>query len=378
MKKLLLIYGTRPEAIKMAPLVLARNEFLEKGFELKVAFTGQHRQMVDMIHQRFKIKPEYDLDMMKPGQSLSAITQSTLAGLEEIYKKDKPDGLFVQGDTTSCMAGAISGFYNRIPVFHVEAGLRSHDIWSPYPEEFNRRVVGLAADLHFAPTPTAKDNLIAENIEIKKIKVTGNTGLDALRLALEPQYSQLSDLNSETLEFISRKGSKLILVTAHRRESFGEPIRNILRAIKQLLSDRKDVRFLFFAHLNPEVQKAVQDILSEKNERLLIQPPNEYFGFIRAIQAADIVLTDSGGLQEEAPSLGKPVLVTRETTERPEGVAAGNSMLVGTNIEKITTSIDHLIDDSTLYKKMSQARNPYGDGYATQKILAATAEHYGI
>jgi UDP-N-acetylglucosamine 2-epimerase (non-hydrolysing) len=377
MKKLAVVYGTRPEIIKLVPLILKKAEFKKAGIELLTVFTGQHRQMVDMIHERFNIKPDFDLNLMKDGQTLNSIVINCLTKLDEVcLNSEKFDGIIVQGDTTTCMAAGLYGFYNKIPVFHVEAGLRSHDIHSPYPEEFNRRVVGLLADLHFAPSEVSEKNLLAEGIAKEKILITGNTSIDTLLMASAESYHVKSDLKANVQDFINDDKTKLILVTAHRRENFGDPIREVFTAIKDCLKKRSDVRFLFFAHLNPMVQSAIKEVFTEPNPRLLIEPPQEYFGFIKCLKASHLVLSDSGGLQEEAPALGKPVLVTRDNTERPEALLAGSSLLVGTKKSKILGEIDRLLDNREWYFKMSQARNPFGNGTASQSIMNAIINFY--
>ncbi|MFN9065786.1 MAG: non-hydrolyzing UDP-N-acetylglucosamine 2-epimerase, partial [Bdellovibrionales bacterium] len=313
----------------------------------------------------------------KEKQSLTSIVSACLAGLDQIHHSvNGIDGTIVQGDTTTCMAAGLFSFYNKVPVFHVEAGLRSHNIHSPYPEEFNRKVLGLFADIHFAPTQESAQNLLKEGISAEKVITTGNTSIDTLLLSQSSGFQKSTDLPQEVSQFIEDQKTKTILVTMHRRESFGAPMKNVFNAILDCLNSRQDIKFLFFAHLNPSVQEAIHEVFQEKYPRLLIFPPQDYFGFIKCLKSCYFILTDSGGLQEEGPALGKPVLVARENTERPEAVNAGSSLLVGTNQSKIIQSVNLLMDNTSIYNKMATAKNPFGDGTATVQILEAVKKFY--
>ena len=373
-KKILIVFGTRPEAIKMAPVVKA---FLNntKDFETKVCVTAQHREMLDQVLDIFEIKPDFDLNIMKAGQDLYDITSRVVLGMRDVFNSFKPDVVLVHGDTTTSTMVALAAFYKQIPVAHVEAGLRTNNIYSPYPEEMNRQITGRIANFHFAPTEMAKNNLLKENVDEKNIFVTGNTVIDALHLALDKvkQDSQLQKNIKEKLhkqlgeDFGIEKG-KFILVTGHRRENFGQGFLNICHALKDIAVKYPEINIIYPVHLNPNVQKPVYDILGNTTNIFLISPL-DYLPFIYLMQHSYIILTDSGGIQEEAPSLGKPVLVMRDTTERPEAVEAGTVKLVGTNKDLIVSEVTKLIENFDYYNKMSKANNPYGDGKASERIV---------
>ncbi|MDC0601907.1 UDP-N-acetylglucosamine 2-epimerase (non-hydrolyzing), partial [Aliiglaciecola sp.] len=358
-KKIMLVFGTRPEAIKMAPLALELMSHTQ--LDVKVCVTAQHRQMLDQVLDLFALKPDYDLNLMQPGQDLYDITTRALLGLRDVFAGAKPDLVLVHGDTTTTFAASLSAFYQRIPVGHVEAGLRTGDIYSPWPEEINRKLTGSLTKLHFAPTPKSEKNLLTENVPQSQVFVTGNTVIDAL-IQVEHKVNNDETINKE----LSRKfdfldtGKKLILVTGHRRESFGGGFENICRALKTL-SENEDVQILYPVHLNPNVQEPVNRLLADTNNIFLIDP-QDYLPFVYLMSRAHIILTDSGGVQEEAPSLGKPVLVMRDTTERPEAIEAGTVKLVGTEYQTIVEQAQLLLDDEDAYKSMSFAHNPYGDG----------------
>jgi len=369
-KKVLLVFGTRPEAIKMAPLVKAFQ--LDKYFETKVCVTAQHREMLDQVLDMFDITPEYDLNLMKPGQDLYDITANVLLGMKDVLLDFRPDIVLVHGDTTTTSATSLSAFYQKIKVGHVEAGLRTHNLYSPWPEEANRQITGVLANYHFAPTVTSKNNLIIENKPKENILVTGNTVIDALFLALQ-QIEENIELKQNIIDNISRqykidKNKKLILVTGHRRENFGQGFINICESLKSLALKNPDIDIVYPVHLNPNVQKPVKEILSNVSNVHLIEPL-QYEVFIYLMNISYFIITDSGGVQEEAPSLGKPVLVMRDTTERPEALAAGTVKLVGTDPEMIRQEAQRLLDDTNEYEKMSRAHNPYGDGKACEKIV---------
>ena len=358
--KILIIFGTRPEAIKMAPLVLR----LRLDFDVKVCVTGQHREMLDQVLKLFKITPDYDLNLMKPNQNLSNLTGKVLNGVTHILKLDKFDWVLVQGDTTSTMAGTMAAFYQKVPVGHVEAGLRTYNLDSPFPEELNRQITSKMAQLHFAPTLLSKQNLLNEGVSDKSISITGNTIIDALHWVLK---------NSKRLDVeftFDLKQSKTVLVTGHRRENFGDGIRQICEALQTIAKQKPDVQIVYPVHLNPNVREPVNRILSKLPNIHLIEPL-EYEKFVYLMNQATLILTDSGGLQEEAPSLGKPVLVMRDITERPEAVEAGTVKLVGTNKQTIVDETMRLLDNSEAYRKMAFAHNPYGDGSASEKIVGA-------
>jgi UDP-N-acetylglucosamine 2-epimerase (non-hydrolysing) len=370
MKKVLLVFGTRPEAIKMAPLVKAFEN--EPTIESKVCVTAQHREMLDQVLDMFDIKPEYDLNIMKPGQDLFDVTSNVLLGLKDVLNDFKPDVVLVHGDTTTTSSASLAAFYNKIKVGHVEAGLRTGNIYSPWPEEANRQITGVLANYHFAPTTTSENNLLKENKDPKNIIVTGNTVIDALFLALDKieKNDELKTkiINSINSQYELKEDKKLVLVTGHRRENFGEGFINICEALKTLAINNPDIDIVYPVHLNPNVQKPVKEILSDTKNVFLIEPL-QYEQFIYMMNKSYFIITDSGGVQEEAPSLGKPVLVMRDTTERPEAVEAGTVKLVGTNKETIISEAQKLLDDNQEYNKMSKAHNPYGDGKACERIV---------
>lgn len=381
MKKILLVFGTRPEAIKMAPLVKKLQEMPEE-FQTVVCVTGQHREMLDQVLRLFDITPEYDLNIMKPNQDLYDITSRILLGMRDVLKEVLPDIVLVHGDTTTSMAAALAAFYQQIPVGHVEAGLRTGNIYSPWPEEMNRLITGRITTHHFSPTPLAKENLLREHVDEKQIIVTGNTVIDALQMVVE-RLKNDEQLASEVAAKINQMGydvqrldgkRRMVLITGHRRENFGEGFFNICHAIKHLAEQYKDVDFVYPMHLNPNVRKPVLEILGEKAENVFLIEPLDYLPFVYMMQHSTLILTDSGGVQEEAPGLGKPVLVMRDTTERPEAVEAGTVLLVGTNREKIEQGVSMLLDDAETYRRMSEAVNPYGDGLACERIVKYLSE----
>lgn len=366
MKTILSVFGTRPEAIKMAPLV----KEIKKSQSLNslVCVTGQHREMLDQVLDLFELKPDYDLNIMTPGQSLNTVSSKILTGLEPVLDKLKPDYVLVHGDTATTFATALAAYYKKIPVGHIEAGLRTQNIYSPWPEEANRKLTGVLSNIHFAPTKVAKDNLIKEGYAENSIYVTGNTVIDALLLikAKLEKDRKLNDVLNKQFDFLDQS-KRLILVTGHRRENFGEGFKNICDAIKTI-SKNDNVQVIYPVHLNPNVQKPVNQLLSNLENVFLIEP-QDYLPFVYLMMRSYLILTDSGGIQEEAPALGKPVLVMRDTTERPEAVAAGTVKLVGTSSKLIEDSISQLLSDKTLYSNMSKAQNPYGDGNASKKIV---------
>ena len=371
-KVVLTIFGTRPEAIKMAPVVkaLANTE----GIQSKVLVTAQHRQMLDQVLDLFSIVPDYDLNIMQPNQDLFDITARILLELRAPLKECSPDLVLVHGDTTTCFTAGLGAFYQSIPIGHVEAGLRTGNMKAPFPEEANRALIGRLASIHFAPTQTAKNNLLKENIPEQKILVTGNTVIDAL-LSVQKNIDRYAPeewaaLPPSTVSAIKAKPERFILITGHRRENFGQGFINFCTALKRIAKDNPNWLLVYPVHLNPNVQKPVFDLLGECRNIHLIAP-QDYLPFVWLLDKCDLVITDSGGIQEEAPSLGKPVLVTREATERPEAVEAGTVRLVGTDIDRIYTSTTDILRDKALYKKMSEAHNPYGDGLASQRIASA-------
>ena len=373
MKKILLVFGTRPEAIKMAPLVKALQKDTEH-FETRVCVTAQHRQMLDQVLEVFGITPEYDLNIMAPNQDLYDITAKVLLGLREVLKDFRPDTELVHGDTTTSMAASLAAFYMQIPVGHVEAGLRTYNMLSPWPEEMNRQVTDRICTYYFAPTEQSKVNLLQENIDAKKIFITGNTVIDALLMAVDI-ISTTAGVKEKMAKELQEKGytvgdREYILVTGHRRENFGDGFLHICKAIKELAALHPEMDIVYPVHLNPNVQKPVYELLSGLSNVYLISPL-DYLPFIYAMQHSTLLLTDSGGVQEEAPSLGKPVLVMRDTTERPEAVEAGTVKLVGTNAEAIVSNVTALLLDKEMYKRMSETHNPYGDGQACERIIAA-------
>jgi len=379
MKRVMLVFGTRPEAIKMAPLVQEFRKHPDQ-YETLVCVTGQHREMLDQVLNIFGIVPNYDLNIMKPGQDLYDVTARILSGMRDILTRTQPDVLLVHGDTTTSMAVALAAFYQQIPVGHVEAGLRTHNIYSPWPEEMNRQITGRIATYHFSPTLLSRENLLREGIDKSRILVTGNTVIDALyavvnkmkddvplQLSLE---KELKAAGYDTGRLVTEEGRRLVLITGHRRENFGDGFLHICRAIKMLSEKYPDVDFVYPMHLNPNVRKPIKEIFGENcQSNLFFIEPLEYLSFVYLMEKSHIVLTDSGGIQEEAPGLGKPVLVMRDTTERPEALEAGTVKLVGTDYDKIVSEVSSLLDDAQYYEKMSQAVNPYGDGKACERIV---------
>lgn len=358
--KVMTVFGTRPEAIKMAPLVLELQK--RNDIETIVTVTAQHRQMLDQVLETFKITPNYDLNIMKARQTLIDVTTRGLEGLDAVMKEARPDIVLVHGDTSTTFVASLAAFYNKIPVGHVEAGLRTGNKFSPYPEEMNRQLTGVMADIHFAPTEQAKQNLLLENKRGESIVVTGNTAIDALKTTIDDAYTH------PVLDAL--KGKRMILLTAHRRENLGEPMRHIFGAIKRLLHDHEDVEVVYPIHLNPAVREIAQDVLGDEGRVHLIEPL-DVFDFHNFAAQSYMIMTDSGGVQEEAPSLGKPVLVLRDTTERPEGIQAGTLKLAGTEEQKIYHLASELLNDKVAYEKMAHASNPYGDGHASERIVEA-------
>lgn len=371
MKKVMCVFGTRPEAIKMAPVVKAIEQ--NENLQSIVTVTAQHREMLDQVLQLFQIIPDYDLNLMKQGQTLTDITAGVLRGLEDILKKEQPDLVLVHGDTTTTFAAALAAFYQQIPVGHVEAGLRSGNMYSPYPEEANRKLTGVMTSLHFSPTPESRQNLLRENADDSKIFVTGNTVIDAL-LATVKDHHQFADADLQAL--LDSPGKK-VLITAHRRENQGEPMTHIFQAVRRLHETLPDVQFIFPIHKNPRVRELAARILGAL-ARVHIIEPLDYEPFANAMSRVDLIMTDSGGLQEEAPALGKPVLVLRDTTERPEAVTAGTVELVGTDEDLIYNTALTLLTDAEAYAKMANAVNPYGDGKACGRITAAIEYYFGM
>lgn len=368
MKRVLLVFGTRPEAIKMAPLALQLQQNIQ-DFETKVCVTGQHRQMLDQVLELFDLKPDFDLNLMKPGQTLSDVTSGVLKGLEQVFEQWIPDIILVHGDTATTFAASLAGYYHKIKIGHVEAGLRTGDLYSPWPEEANRKLTGVLANYHFAPTDSSYQNLIKENVKPETIIVTGNTVIDAL-LQVKDKVEKnqiLIDKFEQKFNFLD-KSKKLVLVTGHRRENFGQGFLNICAALANLAKRYSDIQIVYPVHLNPNVQKPVNELLSGINNIFLIDP-QDYLPFVYLMNRSYLILTDSGGIQEEAPSLGKPVLVMRDTTERPEAVEAGTVRLVGTDVNTIETAVSELLEDTSLYNAMADAYNPYGDGTACQQII---------
>lgn len=390
MKKVMLVFGTRPEAIKMCPLV---KEFQKdtKNFETIVCVTGQHREMLDQVLTIFDVKPDYDLNIMKQGQDLTDVTARVLTGLRDVFKECRPDVVLVHGDTTTSTAGALAAFYAQIPVGHVEAGLRTHNIYSPWPEEMNRQITGRIATYNFSPTPLSEKNLLEEKVH-GKIVVTGNTVIDALHMVVEKLKNDLA-LAKEQEEILAKAGydvmrlkdgKKLVLITGHRRENFGEGFIRMVTAMKDLSEKYPDVDFVYPMHLNPNVRKPIHEVFGEDLTRpnFFFIEPLQYLEFVYLMEKSTIVLTDSGGIQEEAPGLGKPVLVMRDTTERPEALESGTVHLVGTDYEKIVKEVSTLLDDECEYQKMSKAVNPYGDGKACDRIVrilnGENVKRYGV
>lgn len=364
------VFGTRPEAIKMAPVVKALSD--DPAFEVRVIATGQHRELLDEVLRFFRIVPDADLDLMRPDQSPAQVVEGVLRGLTPVLKRNRPDLVIVQGDTVSAFAGALAAFFEKIPVAHVEAGLRTRDPYDPFPEEMSRRLAGVLASLHFAPTPEAKRNLLAERVDPEAVYVTGNTVIDALLDAAGRAHTVRDPLVRDALA----SGRRLVLVTAHRRENWGEPHRRVFHALRAIADRHPDVELVFPLHPNPAVRRPAQELLSGRERIRLIEPP-AYPEFVQLLKACALVLTDSGGLQEEAPALGKPVLVLRETTERPEGVAAGTCVKVGTDPERIAAEVHRLLTDPEAYRRMAKAVNPYGDGKAAERIRRALLHAFG-
>lgn len=379
MKRILLVFGTRPEAIKMAPLVKEFQKYPEK-FKTIVCVTGQHREMLDQVLRIFEIVPDYDLNIMKQGQDLYDVTSRVLLGMRDVLKEVLPDVVLVHGDTTTSTAAALAAFYQQIPVGHVEAGLRTHNIYSPWPEEMNRQITGRIATYHFAPTPLSQRNLLSEGVKPEQITVTGNTVIDALYMVVDKIKADKA-LDAELESVLSRAGydvnrladgKKMVLITGHRRENFGEGFISMCRAIQTLIRKYPEVDFVYPMHLNPNVRKPIHEVfgedLSDLGNMFFIEPL-EYLSFVYLMEKSTIVLTDSGGIQEEAPGLGKPVLVMRDTTERPEALEAGTVKLVGTDFDKIVNEVSELLTNQGYYERMSKAVNPYGDGKACGRIV---------
>ena len=379
MKKVMLVFGTRPEAIKMAPLVKEFQNYSDK-FETIVCVTGQHREMLDQVLHLFEITPDYDLNIMKQGQDLYDVTARVLTGMRDVLKEANPDVVLVHGDTTTSTAAALAAFYQQIPVGHVEAGLRTHNIYSPWPEEMNRQITGRISTYNFAPTQLSRENLLKENINEESIIITGNSVIDALYWVVNKIKSD-KDLNETLKDILFKAGydvnrlddnKKLVLITGHRRENFGNGFINMCTAIKDLTIKYPEVDFVYPMHLNPNVRKPIHEVFGENLSNLgnmFFIEPLEYLSFVYLMEKSTIVLTDSGGIQEEAPGLGKPVLVMRDTTERPEALSAGTVKLVGTDYDKIMNEVSTLLDDENIYEQMSKAVNPYGDGLACERIV---------
>lgn len=376
MKRIFIVFGTRPEAIKMAPLVLEFKKYPEK-FQTIVCVTGQHRQMLDQVLKIFCITPDYDLNIMKQGQDLYDVTAKVLLGMRDVLREARPDLVFVHGDTTTSTASALAAYYQQIPVAHIEAGLRTYNIYSPWPEEINRQITSRIATYNFAPTPLSKQNLIRENIWEDSITVTGNTVIDALymvadRIRKNPELNKELEQNLLKAGYDVKRHKRMVLITGHRRENFGDGFINICTAIKDLAKKYPDVDFVYPMHLNPNVRKPIHEVFGEDLSNLgnmFFIEPLEYLDFVYLIEKSTIVLTDSGGIQEEAPGLGKPVLVMRDTTERPEALEAGTVKLVGTDYDKIVGEVSKLLVDKSYYNQMHKAVNPYGDGLACGRVL---------
>lgn len=363
------IFGTRPEAIKMAPLVLELEKQSDR-FESIVTITAQHREMLDQVLDIFDISPDYDLDIMKPNQSLSQITSNVIVGLEDVMKEAKPDIVLVHGDTTTTFAASVAAFYQQIKIGHVEAGLRTYDKYSPYPEEMNRQLTDVLTDIYFAPTVNSRENLLLENFPEEKIYITGNTAIDALNETVQKDYEH------EVLEQIDEK-NRLILVTMHRRENLGEPMERVFQAMRSVVDSYKDIEIVYPVHLNPLVQKSAENYLGN-HKRIHLIDPLEVTDFHNIAARSYMIMSDSGGVQEEAPSLGVPVLVLRDTTERPEGIEAGTLRLVGTETKDVLSNMIELLENNESYTEMSQASNPYGDGSASRRILEAMSYEFGL
>ncbi len=370
--KVMTVFGTRPEAIKMAPIVLELAKHPDKITPV-VAVTAQHREMLDQVLGLFNITPDHDLDIMAQGQTLFDITSKAMMGLDKVLEQEKPDIVLVHGDTTTTFAGALAAYYHQTTVGHVEAGLRTHDKYSPFPEEMNRKLTGCIADLNFAPTETSESNLLAENVKPESIFVTGNTVIDALHHTVRDDF-QFED---ELLQNIDFENKRIILVTTHRRENLGEPMRHVYKALRQLTEEFDDVEVVFPVHKNPKVREVVREELGGLSQVHLIDPL-DYEPFANLMHKAHLILTDSGGVQEEAPALGKPVLVLRDTTERPEAVAAGTVKLIGTDRDVVYNEAKTLLTDEAAYHRMAESVNPYGDGKASERIIQAILYHYGM
>ncbi len=370
-RHIMVIYGTRPEAVKLAPLILALRE--SPHFEPRVLVTGQHRSMLDQVNKVFGITPDFDLDIHEPGQSLADITSRALHGVQRLLAQERPDAVLVQGDTTSVFTAALAAFYEQIPVVHLEAGLRTGDPYSPFPEELNRRLTTQLTTLHLSPTTTSRDNLVAENVDRRDIVVTGNTVIDALLWTV----GRGLDYEDPALSRLDRTDAPVLLVTAHRRESWGEPLRAVGRALAYLARAHPELVIVFPAHRNPVVRDAILPGLRHQ-PNVIVTEPVAYGGFARLLERATVILTDSGGIQEEGPSLGKPVLVMRDTTERPEAVEAGTVALVGTDETTIVTAVERLLNDPVAYAAMANTVNPYGDGAAARRSVAALAHHFRV
>lgn len=371
--RILFVFGTRPEAIKMGPLVSAMAK--DSNFEVKIAVTAQHREMLDQVLKLFGIAPDYDLDIMRSGQDLYDVTTKILLGLRSVLRDFEPDLVLVHGDTTTCFTASLAAFYEQVKIGHVEAGLRTGNLYSPWPEEANRKLTSVLTDIHFAPTQRAKDNLVSEGVDDSKIFVTGNTVIDAL-FSIKNKVLKNGDSKAsldQSFDFIDNS-KKLILVTGHRRESFGDGFERICAALKEIAEEHSDVQIVYPVHLNPNVEKPVNRLLGGLDNVFLI-PPQDYLPFVYLMNSSYLILTDSGGVQEEAPSLGKPVLVMRDTTERPEAVAAGTVELVGTDSKRIVEQVSRLLNDAFEYEKMTRAHNPYGDGKAVSRIISILKEN---
>ncbi|MGQ9541773.1 MAG: non-hydrolyzing UDP-N-acetylglucosamine 2-epimerase [Armatimonadota bacterium] len=366
------VFGTRPDAVKMAPVVKELQQY-EPRVQVRVVVTGQHREMLDQVLHVFHITPHHDLNIMQHGQTLAQITVRVLEGLDALLREEKPHVVLAQGDTTTTFVAALSAFYHQVAFGHVEAGLRTHHKYNPFPEEMNRKLAGAIADFHFAPTPQARDNLLREGVSPDTIWVTGNTGIDALLMVAEMPYPMTDPLLQQAIASPLRT----VLLTAHRRENWGEPLKRICTAVKMLVERFDEIQVVFPMHRNPLVCQTATEVLGNVPRVILTEPP-DYAPFVKLMQSSYLILTDSGGVQEEAPSLGKPVLVLRETTERPEGVEAGTARLVGTDIERIVAEASRLLSDETAYQQMARAVNPYGDGKAAGRIRQVLLQHFGV
>ncbi len=364
------VFGTRPEAIKMAPVVLELKS--RKNIDTIVTVTAQHREMLDQVLRIFDIAPDYDLNIFKKGQSLSEITINSLKGLEDVIEKEKPDVLLVQGDTTTVFSGALAAFYKKVKIGHIEAGLRSDNLYSPYPEEANRRLTSVLSNFHFAPTKSNKENLLKEGYDEKNIYITGNTVIDALKYATSKDY----EFDEKILNDLDYEKNRVILLTSHRRENLGEPMENIFRAVNDVVNEYEDVEVVFPVHLNPKVREVAKKVF-DKNEKVHLIEPLDYLPFSNLMKKVYLVVTDSGGIQEEAPALGKPVIVVREETERMEGVEANTAVLVGSDYNKIYKNLKDLLDNKDKYHEMAHAVNPYGDGKAAKKIIDILEKELG-